>query len=149
MLEPYTEFPEAYTGDPRGTFKVAPEIFTPAVAGWVAAGYQVARCNLERQLMGRLLICIGDMYQVNTHCIGDACNRLALDAYEAAGPTEWAMTVKSVHEREARRHRIEHAQIVSRCFQPSAALPSCSRGRQGRQRDRTVGELQIFRDTSS
>ena len=38
---------------------------------------------------------------MNTHCIGDACNRLALDALEATngGP--------------AARHRIEHAQIVS------------------------------------
>eukprot|EP01045_Picozoa_sp_COSAG04_P030741 COSAG04_NODE_5444_length_1618_cov_1.170507_1_plen_50_part_10 len=50
MLEPYSHLPEGYTGDPRGTLKLTPEVFTAAVEHWQAAGFQV-----------------------NTHCIGDAC----------------------------------------------------------------------------
>ncbi len=42
--------------------------------------------------------------QVNTHAIGDRANRMVLDLYEEALPAE---------QREARRLRIEHAQIVA------------------------------------
>lgn len=42
-------------------------------------------------------------YQVNVHAIGDAANREVLDAF-AALPPQW---------RAARRHRIEHAQVVA------------------------------------
>ena len=83
MLEPYSHLPDGYTGDPRGTFRLSPEIFTAAVEHWQAAGFQV-----------------------NTHCIGDACDRLCIDAYERA-----LNLIGS--DGSAERHRIEHAQILS------------------------------------
>lgn len=83
MLEPYSHLPEDYSGDPRGTLKLTPEVFTAAVEHWQASGFQV-----------------------NTHCIGDACDRLCIDAYERA-----LNLIGS--DGSAERHRIEHAQIFS------------------------------------
>ena len=91
LLEPYSHLPEGYTGDPRGTLKLTPEVFTAAVEHWQAAGFQV-----------------------NTHCIGDACNRLALDAYERALRLIGSDGV-------AERHRIEHTQILSESDLPRLA----------------------------
>jgi predicted amidohydrolase YtcJ len=72
-----------YTGDPRGTLKIEVPVFRAAVHRWASQGFQV-----------------------NTHCIGDRCNRVCLDAYNlslrAAGS-----------DGAAERHRIEHAQILS------------------------------------
>ena len=44
-------------------------------------------------------------YQVNVHAIGDAANRVALDAYQ--------MVQDSIPSSRELRHRIEHAQIVA------------------------------------
>ena len=52
--------------------------------------------------------------QVNTHCIGDACNRLCLDAYEDA-------LAAAQSDGSAERHRIEHAQILSQSDLPRFA----------------------------
>ncbi|MEM9384527.1 MAG: amidohydrolase family protein [Pseudomonadota bacterium] len=41
-------------------------------------------------------------FQVNVHAIGDAANRMVLDAFAQVPP----------HERTVRRHRVEHAQII-------------------------------------
>ena len=51
-----------------------------------------------RELVAEALEC---GYQINTHAIGDAGNRLLLDTYEAAGI------------QPEQRHRNEHAQVVS------------------------------------
>ena len=83
MLEPYSHLPPGYTGDPRGTLKIDPPVFFAAVQSWASLGFQV-----------------------NTHCIGDACNRLCLDAYNHS-------LSESGSNGEAERHRIEHAQILS------------------------------------
>ena len=94
MLEPYSELPPGYSGDPRGKMNFADQIMMDATAGWAAAGYQV-----------------------NTHCIGDACNRLVLNAIEAAGS-------KALDERGALRHRVEHARECD-TFSTCACLFCC------------------------
>jgi hypothetical protein len=76
LLEPYSDEPGT-----RGLATVAPEHLARVV---------------ERALV--------QGFQVNTHAIGDAANRLVLDTYERAfGPAGGA----------ARRFRIEHAQVVA------------------------------------
>lgn len=71
---------EDYTDDPgnRGLLRTSPEDYRTLVAEALACGYQV-----------------------NSHAIGDAGNRLLLDTYEAAGI------------RPDQRHRNEHAQVVA------------------------------------
>jgi predicted amidohydrolase YtcJ len=59
--------------------------------------------ELERSLTE---ICSSD-YQANTHCIGDSANRLILDIYG-----------KLLKDKNERRWRIEHAQIVSKTDVP-------------------------------
>jgi predicted amidohydrolase YtcJ len=55
------------------------------------------------ELQGMIRTAASRGYQVNVHAIGDAANREVLDAF-AALPPQW---------RAARRHRIEHAQVVA------------------------------------
>jgi predicted amidohydrolase YtcJ len=58
-------------------------------------------------------------FQLATHAIGDAANRLVLDAYE---------TLEREHPRPGARHRIEHAQVLApddiRRFAGLGVLPS-------------------------
>ncbi len=72
LLEPYSDAPGQ-----TGLLFETPEAFTQNVRDAVACGYQVG-----------------------VHAIGDRANRVALDAFEAAGD-------------RAGRHRIEHAQIIA------------------------------------
>jgi predicted amidohydrolase YtcJ len=46
-------------------------------------------------------------YQVNVHCIGDAANRIVLDAFESI------YKLKNISSGHALRNRIEHSQIIS------------------------------------
>eukprot|EP01050_Picozoa_sp_SAG11_P017803 SAG11_NODE_2608_length_3175_cov_1.390442_3_plen_266_part_00 len=91
LVVQYSHLPAGYTGDPRGTLKVDRGVFGAAVEAWQAEGYQV-----------------------NTHCIGDACNRYCLDAYEQA-------LQKIGSDGAMERHRIEHAQILSEADMPRLA----------------------------
>jgi predicted amidohydrolase YtcJ len=77
LLEPYSDDP----GN-RGLFVTTEDSL-----------YRVARAALEHD------------FQVCTHAIGDAANRLVLDAYERA---------LKEHPKNDHRFRIEHAQVVSR-----------------------------------
>lgn len=91
LLEPYSD-----AGDSRGLPQYTPESFTARAKPLYDAGYQLA-----------------------THCIGDAANRLVLDVYEEIGAG-----AKGV----GRRLRIEHAQVLSEADIPRFAklgvLPS-------------------------
>ena len=73
MLEPYLDRPE-YRGEPN----FPAERLNPLVARLAEAGFSV-----------------------HVHAIGDRAIRLALDAFEAAGP-----------RREGRRHQIAHLQVI-------------------------------------
>jgi predicted amidohydrolase YtcJ len=77
MLAPYDDLPNA-----TGTLRLTPEAFLGNATAWAARGWQLA-----------------------THAIGDAANRLVLDTYEAVAA--------AVPGARARRPRVEHAQLVN------------------------------------
>jgi predicted amidohydrolase YtcJ len=60
--------------------------------------------NTQEEMNRQVMKAASEGYQVNVHAIGDAANRQALDAFEAAGD--------SLGEKQL-RHRVEHAQIVA------------------------------------
>ena len=91
LREPYSDAPHEH-GLPQYT----PEEFYVLARPLHAAGFQIA-----------------------THCIGDAANRMVLDVYER---------LQRELPRPDTRHRIEHAQILSLDDIPRfAALQSCPR----------------------
>ncbi|HEX8720135.1 MAG TPA: amidohydrolase, partial [Pyrinomonadaceae bacterium] len=83
---------------------------------------QLTRMIVERDAAG---------FQIALHCIGDRANRMALDGFAAAkkanprdpgvylpAPASWsreqvAAANREVEEYRSRRHRVEHAQVVS------------------------------------
>lgn len=77
LLQPYSDAPQIK----RVTTTPEPEV------------YQLTRTSLERG------------FQVCTHAIGDAANRMVLDSY--------ANALKSVPQAHDRRLRIEHAQVLA------------------------------------
>jgi predicted amidohydrolase YtcJ len=80
----------------RGALLLAPYADEPGTKGLLTVDLAKYRTMLQRAL--------AQGFQVNTHAIGDAANRLTLDAYqEAFGSGGGA----------ARRFRIEHAQVVA------------------------------------
>jgi predicted amidohydrolase YtcJ len=80
----------------RGALLLAPYADEPGTKGLLTVDPARFRTLLQRA--------IAQGFQVSTHAIGDAANRLVLDAYEEAfGKSGGA----------ARRFRIEHAQIVA------------------------------------
>jgi predicted amidohydrolase YtcJ len=91
LLEPYADAPEQ-----RGLPRYTPEAFYALARPLHAAGFQLA-----------------------THCIGDAANRMVLDTYER---------LQRELPRPDTRHRIEHAQILAPADLPRFAalhvLPS-------------------------
>jgi predicted amidohydrolase YtcJ len=80
----------------RGALLQAPYSDEPGTRGLATVEPETLRTVLRRAL--------AQGFQVATHAIGDAANRMVLDAYEAAfGPAGGA----------ARRFRIEHAQVLA------------------------------------
>mmetsp|Transcript_19323 Transcript_19323/g.57390 ORF Transcript_19323/g.57390 Transcript_19323/m.57390 type:complete len:606 (-) Transcript_19323:70-1887(-) len=80
MLRNYTDRPHQH-----GYFRIEPDDYRRNVSAWVEAGYQVA-----------------------THAIGDAANRLVIDTYENATRAARARGVTA-----DLRLRVEHAQITA------------------------------------
>jgi predicted amidohydrolase YtcJ len=80
----------------RGALLLSPYADEPTTRGLLTVEPTAFRRLLERA------VALG--FQVNTHAIGDAANRLVLDAYQQAFGGEGA---------PGRRFRIEHAQVVS------------------------------------
>jgi predicted amidohydrolase YtcJ len=80
----------------RGALLLAPYADEPGTRGLATVEPETLRAVLQRAL--------AQGFQVATHAIGDAANRMVLDAYEAAlGPDGGAR----------RRFRIEHAQVLA------------------------------------
>lgn len=79
MLEPYSDRPSE-----TGTMRSPDEVWGPLIDEFVA-----------------------NRWQVNVHCIGDRCNRLIVDAMEAA------LLKHHRDDTSAPRLRIEHAQIMA------------------------------------
>ena len=95
----------------RGALLLAPYSDEPGTKGLLTVDPERYRRLLDRA--------IAQGFQVNTHAIGDAANRLVLDAYEKAfGGGSGA----------ARRFRIEHAQVIAPedvgRFQALGVIPS-------------------------
>ena len=95
----------------RGALLLAPYADEPGTRGLATIEPDRLKAVLHRAL--------AQGFQVNTHAIGDAANRMVLDAYEAAfGPGGGAR----------RRFRIEHAQVLAPAdvprFKAMGVIPS-------------------------
>jgi hypothetical protein len=80
----------------RGALLLAPYADEPGAKGLLTVDPAKFRTMLQRAL--------AQGFQVNTHAIGDAANRLVLDAYQQAFGSAGGA---------AKRFRIEHAQVVA------------------------------------
>ncbi|MGH7726152.1 MAG: amidohydrolase [Candidatus Eiseniibacteriota bacterium] len=89
----------------RGAALLAPYSDEPGTSGLV-----VTRGERLTEL-GRL--CLDARLQLFTHAIGDRGNRTVLDAYEAAARAKAGSAAAAAPLLEARRFRIEHAQVIA------------------------------------